>query len=56
VREMGNRYTVNVWGKHFGESVHSFLQVWGGESLLRALWETFKARRQGFACVKLEIR
>jgi hypothetical protein len=54
---MGAKYTVQAWGKHFGDADgYQNLATYQGNSLLRALWETWKARRRGFGCVTLEIR
>lgn len=53
---MGNTFTVEVWGKHFSEHPYCFLTTWQGESLLRALWELFKAKKRGFGCTKLSWR
>lgn len=54
---MGNKYCVKVWGKHFGDAEgYCWLQTWGGESLIRALIELVKAKRQGFGCTTLEMR
>jgi hypothetical protein len=56
---MGCKYTVQVWGKHWervGDDGYSYLQVWQGQSLMRALWELVKAKRLGFGCTTLEWR
>jgi len=58
---MGNKYTVQVWGQHWkdvglNDQSYSYRQVWAGQSLVRALWELFKARRLGFGCTVLEVR
>jgi hypothetical protein len=53
---MGSKYTVQVWGKLFGDDDYSYLVAWQGQSLMRALWELVKAKRLGFGCTKLECR
>ncbi len=53
---MGSKYTVQVWGKHFGEAEYSYLVHWSGQSLLRALVELWQATRLGYGCVTLECR
>lgn len=54
---MGNKYTVQVYGKHFGESEpYCYIVHWAGESVVRALWELWRASRIGYWCVTLECR
>ena len=54
---MGSKYTVQVWGKHIGESgPYCYSVHWSGQSLARALLELWRASRRGFGCVTLECR
>ena len=55
---MGNKYSVKVWGRWDADAPerYSYMQTWGGESLLRGLWELRKARRMGFGCTVFEMR
>lgn len=54
---MGNKYTVQVWGKHWGpDEGYTYRAVWQGESLIAGLWNLFRARRLGFGCTTLECR
>jgi hypothetical protein len=54
---MGNTFSVEVWGAHWGpEEPRSYLQVYGGESLIAALWALIKYKRLGYGCVTLHWR
>lgn len=52
---MGWKYEVTVWGKHFDDE-YSHLTVWGGQSIVRAMFELWKAKRKGFGCTTLHLR
>jgi len=52
---MGSKYTVQVFGKHFGDE-YSYMVEWAGQSLPRALLALWRASRKGFGCVTLECR
>ena len=54
---MGSKYTVQVWGRHFGDNEpYSYMVHWAGQSALRALVELWRASRLGYGCVTLECR
>lgn len=53
---MGSKYTVQVWGKHFDDEDYSYMVHWDGQSLVKALLETWRASRLGYGCVTLECR
>lgn len=54
---MGSKYTVQVWGKHYGENEpYCYMVHWAGQSALRALLELWRASRLGYGCVTLECR
>jgi hypothetical protein len=53
---MGSKYTVEAWGKHFGDSEYSLLVMWAGQSFIKALFHTWKTKRAGFGCVTLSVR
>jgi hypothetical protein len=54
---MGWKYTVQIYGKHYGESEpYAFQVYWGGQSLAVALIKLWQARRLGFGLVQLECR
>lgn len=53
---MGSKYTVQAWGKHFGEDRYSNLAVHAGQRLVPALWALWMAKRKGYGCVALEVR
>ena len=53
---MGNKFEVLAW-ESAGESSHYYwLETYRGESLLKALYNLFWAKRQGWKCIKLEWR
>ncbi len=53
---MGNKFEVHAW-ESAGESSHYYwLEIYRGESLLKALYNLFWAKRQGWKCIKLEWR
>lgn len=62
---MGSKYTVQAWGQHWKDvglkdQSYSYLVLWSGQSLLKALWALWMAKRQasskGWGCVTLECR
>lgn len=52
---MGNTYIVEVW-ETFPDDSRSYVAIYRGESFTGALWKMFKAKRQGYKCVKFEWR
>jgi len=55
--DMGNKYTVEAWGRHGGEhEPYSMAVVWQGESLIVALYSLWISRRAGYGCVTLSVR
>lgn len=53
---MGNTWTVEVYGQWFGEGRYSFVQVWQGESVVRALLAMWRHRNEGSGCIQLSWR
>lgn len=53
--DMGSKYTVEAWGNHHGDG-NFMAVVWQGQSLITALYATWKARRAGYGCVTLSVR
>lgn len=54
---MGWKYTVQVWGRHCDDPrIYAYRVHWGGQSLLKALIELWRASRLGYGCVTLECR
>lgn len=58
---MGNKFEVWTWerieGAEFGaHNAYQYVQFWRGQSLLKALWNLYKAKKTGSGCVKLEWR
>ena len=52
---MGNKFTIEAWGLHDGMHF-SMAQVWGGQSVIPALWTLWKTKRAGYGCVTLSWR
>jgi hypothetical protein len=53
---MGYKYEVNVWESAMGSNHFYWLQIYTGESLFKALYNVWWAKRQGWKCIKLEYR
>ncbi len=53
---MGNTWTLDVYGKWFGEDRYSFVQVWQGESFIGALLAMWRHRHEGSGCLQLNWR
>lgn len=56
---MGNTWTVTVWTNRprwHGDDDYREERYCGTQSLLRALWRFWQAKREGYGCVKLEWR
>lgn len=53
---MGNTYEVEVW--RYSDIVDGYRneQFWRGESFIAALWNLWKAKREGYGCVRLAWR
>lgn len=51
---MGCRWEVSVWQEC--EGGYAYRSVHQGQSLLRAAFAAFRAKRQGAGCVKVEWR
>lgn len=49
---MGARYTLKVWHPELSASI----EHWSGDSLLGALLQLWRSKRNGFKCVTLEVR
>lgn len=53
---MGNKFTIEAWGKHYGHREYSMLQVWAGQSFIAAMWALWQVKRRGYGCVTLNWR
>ena len=52
---MGYTYEINVWdGPIDGD--YKWLQIYCGESALKAMYQMWWAKRNGWQCIKLEWR
>ena len=52
---MGNTFEVLVWVKQF-DDLYGYDEFYRGESLIAAIWNFFKAKRQGHGCVTIHWR
>lgn len=52
---MGNEFAVNVWDTPKDRDYY-WLQIYGGDSIMKALYNLWWAKRQGWKCIKLEWR
>ncbi len=52
---MGWTYEVNVWDGPI-DGPYNWLQIYAGESLLKAIYMVWWAKRNGWKCIKLEYR
>lgn len=55
---MGSKYSIQAWGQHYlpHDTERSYMQMWAGQSLLRALLALWRVKREGWGCVTLECR
>ena len=55
---MGNKFEVWAYSpcEEYGDNCYAYNQFWRGQSLLKALWNFYKAKKTGSGCVKLEWR
>ena len=53
---MGNKFEVLAWESADGSTHYYWLEIYRGESLFKALYNLFWAKRQGWKCIKLEWR
>lgn len=51
---MGTKFEIEVWKKSDGGCAYE--EFWRGESLIAALWNLYKAKREGHGCVTLHWR
>jgi hypothetical protein len=51
---MGYTYEVNVWEGQ--GSSYNYVQLYAGNSLLKAVYNVWWAKRDGWKCIKLEYR
>jgi hypothetical protein len=51
---MGTRWTIEVWKETNGE--FAYHEFWRGESLIRALWNLWRAALEGYGCISLTWR
>lgn len=52
---MGNKFELLVWDGPIN-GPYNWLEIYRGESLLKALYYLFWTKRQGWKCIKLEWR
>lgn len=52
---MGWKYEVNVWDSPV-DGPYYWLQIYAGESLLKAIYNVLWAKHHGWKCIKLEYR
>jgi hypothetical protein len=52
---MGYTYEVNVWDGPVN-GPYNWLQIYTGKNLLKAVYNIWWAKRQGWKCIKLEYR
>ena len=53
---MGNKFEVKAWEAAIGSDHYYWLEIYRGESLIKALYNLWWARCQGWKCIKLEWR
>ena len=53
---MGNTYEVKVWESAEGSDHFYWLEIYRGESLLKAIYNLWWCKRHGWKCIKLEYR
>lgn len=54
---MGYTFYVYVWGQHDGKhNPYRDAEAYGGQSFISALLAMRQAKRDGFACIRLEWR
>jgi hypothetical protein len=53
---MGNTYEVKVWESAVGSDHFYWLEIYRGESIIKALYNVWWCKRQGWKCIKLEYR
>lgn len=52
---MGWKFEVNVWDGPV-DGPYYWLHIYGGDSIIKALYNLCWAKRQGWKCIKLEWR
>jgi hypothetical protein len=52
---MGNTYEVLVWDGPDG-GPYNWLEIYRGESLFKAIYKIWWAKKNGWKCIKLEYR
>jgi hypothetical protein len=53
---MGNTFVVMAWEAADNSDHYYWLEIYRGESLIKAFYNLFWAKRQGWLCIKLEWR
>jgi uncharacterized membrane protein len=53
---MGYKWEVNVWDSAVDSDYFYWLQIYAGDSLLKAIYYMWWAKRNGWHCIKLEYR
>jgi hypothetical protein len=52
---MGWEYEVNVWDGPIG-GPYNWMQIYAGQSLFKAIYNMWWAKRNGWKCIKFEWR
>ena len=52
---MGSKYTVMAYARQ-GDGSYKYIEYHRGESLVIAIWRLFAGKREGYGCMKLELR
>lgn len=53
---MGNKFEVHSWRLLSDETCYEYVMVYGGRSLIKALFVMWKEKRKGVGCVKFYWR
>ena len=51
---MGYTFEVNAWDRN--DDGYYWLQIYAGNSIMKAVYNLWWAKRQGWGCIKLEWR
>lgn len=53
---MGYKYEISAWERADGSNHWYWLQIYSGDSIIKAIYYLIWSRRQGWCCVKFEWR
>jgi len=53
---MGNTWEIYVWKFVGKRPAFQYVIYWQGESVFKAIYKMWRAKREGFGCVRLEWR